>query len=529
MSMLDSPVEMETTAVTAADWLSGYELRGVIGSGGCGTVYEARHVPLDRIVAVKLITADPDRPEAIARFEAEAITLGRLQHPNIVQVFDAGRVPNRIYIAMELLSGEDAARRLLSGRPFDERTAWGIARQAAAALAHAAAHGISHRDVKPANLFLCAPPTGLHWPADLPLVKVLDFGLAKHPVAKNREPQTAHGMLIGTPAYMAPEQFQAPEKSDLRTDIYGLGATVLHLLTGRPPFAGRTIWEVMEKKLKGMPALPPGVSPKSAALIAEMLAPLEHRIGSYEELIPRIDELAALPEPDSAAPRKIRYWAIGAVASLIVGASLAGWARSGHGKPGSGIPPRRTPDTAALRTVGDLQLLFDGTLNGWQAGAGPCSIELDEDSSPVMSFMGTRRRPFESLEECRITIGVDLHKATALEICIGAANDRSSRPAFRIERSGVQLGTRDGDPGVFHPHGPPVPYPPPSWFQERGGRPYLEVKLERGNRFWKAAFNGRDAGTLDASALPTVSEVQLVSENGRARIDSVVLGTFAIP
>ena len=290
----------ETAAFAMAETTPGYELLSFLGSGACGVVYKARQVKLDRIVALKMVKLTGNTPPSLtARFEKEAVSLARLQHPNIVNVFDAGRHGKQFFFAMELLAGEDLAHRIHTSGPVDERTAWAIARQTAAALAHAAGHGIYHRDVKPANLFLVPMPTGFGLPADLPLVKVMDFGLAltQRPEQDTTGPDrlTQAGTVVGTPAYMAPEQFKSPDV-DHRADIYSLGATVFHALAGRPPFDAPTVWDVMLQKAEGtVPRPGPSVSPAAADLIEAMLASkLDDRIGSYDELVRRIDALPAM-------------------------------------------------------------------------------------------------------------------------------------------------------------------------------------------------------------------------------------------
>jgi hypothetical protein len=137
----------------------GYQILDTLGTGGCGVVYKARHQSLNRIVALKTVLM-PDRAsyDLLERFKQEAVALARLQHPNIVVVYDSGvcETPkDQVYFAMELLDGEDLDQRIERSGPLDERTAWFIARQTAAALAHAAKSGIIHRDIKPANLFWC--------------------------------------------------------------------------------------------------------------------------------------------------------------------------------------------------------------------------------------------------------------------------------------------------------------------------------------------------------------------------------------
>src|SRR5436853_3848499 len=132
--MTPSP-DLDRTSVTAGDWLPGYEVQSAIGAGGFGTVFKARQFKLNRVVAVKVVPLDPEaNPALAARFENEAVTLGRLHHPNIVQVYDYGVHAGRMFIVMELLDGEDLGQRLKRSGKLDERVAWAVARQAASAL-----------------------------------------------------------------------------------------------------------------------------------------------------------------------------------------------------------------------------------------------------------------------------------------------------------------------------------------------------------------------------------------------------------
>ena len=172
--------EFERTVVVSVEVIPGYELQASIGRGGFGEVFQARQIRLDRVVVLKVVGLDRvGDPETAARFELEAVTLGRLNHPNVVPLYDFGRTNTQMYLAMERLEGEDLRGLLRRVGRLDERTAWGIARQAAAGLAHAAAAGVVHRDVKPANLFLVAPPRGVELPPGVPMVKVTNFGLAR--------------------------------------------------------------------------------------------------------------------------------------------------------------------------------------------------------------------------------------------------------------------------------------------------------------------------------------------------------------
>src|SRR4051812_40150068 len=234
-------------SLAAGARLGSYEIVGPLGAGGMGEVYRARDTKLNRDVAIKalpeLFARDPER---VARFEREAQTLASLNHPGIAQIFGLVEIPPRAgsgegasALVMELVAGEDLAQRLTRGAiPIED--ALPIARQMAEALEAAHERGIVHRDLKPANVMLT--PDGA--------VKVLDFGLAKASAAEatavttdpgNSPTFTAHatqmGSIIGTAAYMAPEQARG-KPADRRADIWAFGVVVYEMLTGRQAFAG---------------------------------------------------------------------------------------------------------------------------------------------------------------------------------------------------------------------------------------------------------------------------------------------------
>src|SRR6187200_1491368 len=227
--------------------LGAYEITSAIGAGGMGEVYRARDTRLQRDVAIKILPSTFGRdPERLARFEREAQVLASLNHPNIAQIYgvettsDGGSA-----IVMELVDGEDLAERISRGAvPVDE--AIPIARQIAEALEVAHEQGIIHRDLKPANLKL--RPDGT--------VKVLDFGLAKAIEPTRSATNTSQsatitspaitrmGILLGTAAYMSPEQARG-KTVDKRADIWAFGCVLYEMLTGRPPFAGETISDII--------------------------------------------------------------------------------------------------------------------------------------------------------------------------------------------------------------------------------------------------------------------------------------------
>jgi serine/threonine protein kinase len=535
--MQPTPIDdLERTAITIGDWLPGYEILAEVGAGGFGTVFKARQLKLDRIVAVKVMRPDwANNANLVARFEAEAIALGRLQHPNLVQVHDCGRHGERVFVVMELLEGEDLGQRIRRLGQLSEPIAWAIARQAAAGLAHAAGQGVVHRDIKPANLFLVPPPTGLELPPGVPMVKVTDFGLAlmKWTVdATSAQPATVPGTVLGTPAYMAPEQYNGASRLDHRADIYALGATVFHALTGALPFDGSSIWNVAAQKAAAAPRLGPQFSAGSADLLAAMMHPdPAGRVGTYEELIERIDNLPKLPQASSptAATSIARFARRHGRGAAIVGLLLlAGAAGSQIILPRWSAHTTPSRPTAHYRSSGYPEALFNGrSMAGWlpPSAGGAWQVEADDEGAPVLTGSGFVRHTFAAAPDYRVTIGLDVHTASAAEVHLAIpaqSSDRAARLVLRVSRTGGAIfGTKSGDRGDFRPLGEPVPFPPPAWFE--GRRPYLEVRFERAGGVWIAWFNGAPAGHADDDGTTKTAELRLFADAGRIRVDSVVL------
>jgi len=221
-----------TAGLQPGDRVGLYEIRGVLGSGGVGTVYRAWDSRLGRDVALKVLNEGVEAAGAsLADLEREARVLASLSHANILGIFDVGEDRGRRYVATELLAGVDLRRRM-AGRPLPWRTAVAIVLEAAKGLAAAHARGIVHRDLKPENIFVLAQGG----------VKILDFGLAwrspeRSATAAAAMPRSADGHLeiAGTVAYLAPEQL-AGAPADERSDIFSLGGVLFELLTGRAPF-----------------------------------------------------------------------------------------------------------------------------------------------------------------------------------------------------------------------------------------------------------------------------------------------------
>src|SRR5712691_4732569 len=229
--------------LSVGEKLGPYEMLAPIGAGGMGEVYRAHDTRLRRDVAIK-VSAE----RFSERFEKEARAIASLNHPNVCTLHDVG--PN--YLVMELVEGQTLAERIKQGAiPLDEALA--IAKQIVAALEAAHEKGITHRDLKPGNIIL--KPDGT--------VKVLDFGLAKMggtPTAQSEHSPTVTigatqaGVILGTAGYMAPEQARG-EAVDRRADIWAFGAVLYEMLTGKQPFAGKTVSDVLAAALKEPPDL----------------------------------------------------------------------------------------------------------------------------------------------------------------------------------------------------------------------------------------------------------------------------------
>lgn len=518
--------EFERTSSIPTHFIPGYELLELVGEGGYGKVFKSRQYKLDRFVALKVIPTDSLSDSALAsRFETEAVTLGKLHHPNVVQVYDFGQTDKHMYIAMELLDGKDLGAHLWKFGPFDERTTWLVIRQAAAGLAHAASQGVVHRDVKPANLFLTTDETGSDLSGRVPLVKVMDFGLAlvKWGVDESGR-RTAPGVAVGTPAYMAPEQHRGGPV-DHRADIYALGTTTYHTLVGRAPFDGQTVWDVMARKLEHTPPPIPAGLEDSAKLIAAMMEPdATRRVQTYEALIDQIDRLPIFQTQKRQRPRRFfklrgRPW-IALAASAVVGATTLGLVVSRRG-----ISERAVaPSPARYVSKGNQEALFDGaSIERWSS-VGQWGLDHDEEGTAVLSGSGLIRRPFTGYPDYRITIGLNVFNADAAEVHFGIPvnSPNGRRLVLRVTRAdGAEFGTKAGEKERFVPLGPPVKFPSADWLS--GRQPYLEVKIERAGGEWSTWFNGTPLGHTPDDRVPKINELGIRAENGRVRIDTVVL------
>ena len=300
--------------------IAGCTINRKIGEGGMGAVYEGTHEHLERQVAVKVLPEyHVNRPGFAERFLRESRSAAKVLHPNVVQVMDAGVDGNTHYIVMEFVEGKSLEELLDEKGQVPIQEALRYVRDSARGLGAAWEHGVIHRDIKPDNIRISSKG----------VAKVADFGLAKDLESTLKISIT--GAVMGTPLYMSPEQARG-EKVDFRSDIYSLGATLYHLIVGRPPFKGPTPLTVMQKHTEEDPEpLTTSVEdcpPEVEKLVLRMMAKKpEGRFASYKELVKAIDGLlqeATPAEPTSPTPSgsgKIIAW-IAAAAILVV----AGWA-----------------------------------------------------------------------------------------------------------------------------------------------------------------------------------------------------------
>ncbi len=284
-------------------FLGNYILQKLLGSGSMGEVFQATHRHTRRVVAVKVLHEFRESSSAVRRFWQEARLAARLNHPNIVAVFDAGQDRGVDYLVMEFVEGDDLGRLIRKHGPLPLREVIDYILQAARGLDYAHQRQVIHRDIKPSNLLLQSNGT----------IKILDLGLAHMtidetnltPDATRLEQLTRTGQLLGTVDYLSPEQATDPRHVDPRTDIYSLGCTMYTLLTGKPVFdAEYYVQRLIDHASAPIPLLSSSVAgtpPCLEAVFQAMLAKQPHdRIGSMAEVVRALEScLPELPPPAS--------------------------------------------------------------------------------------------------------------------------------------------------------------------------------------------------------------------------------------
>ena len=241
--------------------LGRYEVLGELGQGAMGVVYKARDPLIDRVVAIKTINlslAMDEKEEYEGRFYQEAKAAGRLNHPNIVTIYDVGRSGEVAYIAMELLEGRELRDIMNEGALLPIDQVLNIVAQVAQGLAYAHEYEIVHRDVKPSNIMVIRDGH----------VKITDFGIARMASSSVR---TQTGMVLGSPKYMSPEQVMG-KSIDQRSDIFSLGVMLYEMLTGKAPFDGENVNAIMYQTLNGIPPPPNTVNPAVPEMVNFIVA-----------------------------------------------------------------------------------------------------------------------------------------------------------------------------------------------------------------------------------------------------------------
>ncbi|HUT88652.1 MAG TPA: bifunctional serine/threonine-protein kinase/formylglycine-generating enzyme family protein [Thermoguttaceae bacterium] len=276
-----------------------YTVLELIGQGGMGQVFKARHRTMQRIVALKVLPRrGMQSPSAVKRFEREVRAAARLMHPNIVTAYDAGEQEGIHYLVMEYVNGMDLAAILAEQGPLAVAQAIDYTAQAAKGLAYAHSEGIVHRDIKPGNLLVDEKGT----------VKILDMGLARMASAGGRvgseesESLTTSGQVMGTCDYMAPEQAEDTHRADHRADVYSLGCTLYRLLTARKPYEGDTMIKILlshrEAPIPSLSAARPDVPASLDAVCQKMMAKTpEERYQSMSEVIDALSACVTTREP----------------------------------------------------------------------------------------------------------------------------------------------------------------------------------------------------------------------------------------
>jgi eukaryotic-like serine/threonine-protein kinase len=298
--MLQSILMNETPAPPSRGLVAGkYELVRLIGRGGMGSVWEARHISLGTACAIKFIEAEfSDSTEARNRFDKEAKAAATIQSKHAIQIYDHGVTEDgKPYIVMELLNGEPLDKRIERERLPLQETAR-IIQQVCRGLARAHERGIVHRDLKPENIFLVQTPD-----EDEPIAKVLDFGIAKMqngPQNQGITSSTKTGAVLGTPFYMSPEQARGLRNVDHRADIWSLGVIAFKCVTGKLPFDGESVGDLLVKICTAPLPIPsqqsPGLPPSFDAWFARALdREPDRRFATATELADALGYVAGIP------------------------------------------------------------------------------------------------------------------------------------------------------------------------------------------------------------------------------------------
>jgi len=372
--------------------IAGFAIVERIGQGGMGSVFKARQTSLDRIVALKVLPPSLARNTSfIERFQREARASAKLNHENIVQGIDVGQdsASGLWYFAMEYVDGPSLRDVLKQQGALPEEQALRITRSIASALECAQKSGIVHRDIKPDNILMAS--------ADMP--KLADLGLAKQ--THDDASLTLAGTTVGTPHYMAPEQVRGQaDRVDVRTDLYSLGGTLFHLVTGQTPFSGETPAVIMAKQLNDTPPRANKINPKVSDACARLIAKLmqkapEKRIQTPGELMQQIDAILA---GEATGPRQPVRGTTGPHGSISERRAVASSARSEAAPPGKMSMVLAAAGGALVLLIGGMYLLSGRNENAGRTdgrkGVTP-KTETVAEKKPVEPLRPAVPRPTE--------------------------------------------------------------------------------------------------------------------------------------
>lgn len=481
------------------DRVGEYEIEGKLGEGGFGAVYRATHPVIGKAAAVKVLNRQfSSNPEMVSRFIAEARAVNQIRHKNIIDVFSFGQLQDgRQYYVMELLDGRPFDQYLAQEKRLSPAQAMPILRAVARAVDAAHAKGILHRDLKPDNVFLAFDDDGAV------SVKLLDFGLVKLLGEASSAHKTKTGAPMGTPMYMSPEQVRGGE-TDARTDIYAFGAMIFEVFTGRVPFEGTSVMDILVKHLEDevpsasalQPDLPPAIDDALRRLMAKEVSARPATMGEALDLVAAAAGLEvvqktphALPRPAASAPvsaprpvsdgaeahaqtflaseadvanapkpakpsRVGIFAGVGVLAVLVVGGGVFVAASRSHGA-GAGVvananagPPsgaastsaREAPSTAASAAA--LPSTVALRIEGAPPGANVAIASKDKGPAPG---------PFAVARGEKVTVVVSAKGFKPRDIVVTPADDLTVNGALEKEKPGP-----DKPVGGGKPHGPSI-------------------------------------------------------------------------
>jgi len=347
-----------------------YLILRLLGEGGMGAVFLAEHAVLGRQVAIKFLHPDHAAQEGmVGRFHREAQAAAATRHRNIIDIFDVGVSPQgEPFLVMEYLEGESLAQLLKRAGPLNLSASCAVVEQALLGLAAAHRTGIIHRDLKPDNLFLAYPPN------QPPVVKIIDFGISKFTQGQYDKWRTKTGSLLGTPAYMSPEQARALPGLDHRSDLYAMGTILYEMLTGALPFAGSSFTEFLSNLLIEQPRPPRTLRPdfpvEAEPILAKALAKDPGaRFQTAEEMLDSLRQLKSFHERLDrlgmlASTIEVRGYAAGDLGEIPSGNERRDDVRAGRPWWDASLPPASRPKRRIAMLGAGIAVLAGGLATG---------------------------------------------------------------------------------------------------------------------------------------------------------------------